>query len=167
MLTIQKFLAPAIDRLLPRAKIVDAVNPRDLSRYPRAVRAYIEDPHTEKGKMVARTAIGIDKAFNLARVRRGEIACPILLLHGTDERVASASASLDFFRIIGSTRKRYLRLHGFFHELFEDPRTEEEVVKSIVVFASAGSGAFADIAREGEEAGGYYIIISRTTVCMC
>ena len=27
MLTIQKFLAPAIDRLLPRAKIVDAVNP--------------------------------------------------------------------------------------------------------------------------------------------
>ena len=77
------------------------------------------------------------------------------------------SASLDFFRIIGSTRKRYLRLHGFFHELFEEPRTEEEVVKSIVVFASAGGGAFADIAGEGEEAGGYYII-SRTTVCsMC
>jgi alpha-beta hydrolase superfamily lysophospholipase len=155
MLTIQKFLAPAIDRLLPRAKIVDAVNPRDLSRYPRAVRAYIEDPHTEKGKMVARTAIGIDKAFDVARARRGEIACPILLLHGTDDRVASASASLDFFRIIGSTRKRYLRLHGFFHELFEEPRTEEEVVKSIVVFASAGGGAFADIAGEGEEAGGY------------
>ena len=155
MLTIQKFLAPAIDRLLPRAKIVDAVNPRDLSRYPRAVRAYIEDPHTEKGKMVARTAIGIDKAFDVARARRGEIACPILLLHGTDDRVASASASLDFFRIIGSTRKRYLRLHGFFHELFEEPRTEEEVVKSIVVFASAGGGAFADIAGEGEEGGGF------------
>ncbi len=75
--------------------------------------------------------------------------------HGTDDRVTSASASLDFFRNIGSTRKRYLRLRGFFHELFEEPRTEEEVVKSIRVFASAGGGAFAVIAGEGEEGGGY------------
>ena len=163
MLTIQKFFAPAIDRLLPRAKIVDAVNPRDLSRNPRAVRAYIEDPHIEKGKIVARTAIGMDKAFDVARARRGEIACPILLLHGTDDRVTSASASLDFFRNIGSTRKRYLRLRGFFHELFEEPGTEEEVVKSIVVFASAGGGAFADIAGEGEEAGVFDVEVKNGT----
>jgi hypothetical protein len=45
----------------------------------------------------------------------------------------------------------YLRLRGFFHELFEEPGTEEEVMKSIVMFASAGGGAFADIAGEGRE----------------
>ena len=163
MLTIQKFFAPAIDRLLPKAKIVDAVDPRDLSRNTRAVRAYIEDPHIEKGKLVARTAIGMDRAFDVVKARRGEISCPILLLHGTDDRVTSATASLDFFRSVGSTRKRYLRLRGFFHELFEEPGTEEEVVKSIVVFASAGGGAFADIAGEGEEAGVFDVEVENGT----
>ena len=59
--------------------------------------------------------------------------------------------------------KRYLRLHGFFHELFEEPGTEEEVVKSIVVLASAGGGAFADIAGEGEEAGVFDVEVKNGT----
>jgi alpha-beta hydrolase superfamily lysophospholipase len=84
ILKIQNFFAPTIDKFLPKTKIVDTVNPQDLSRNPMAVRAYIDDPLTEKGKLVARTAIGMDKAFNVVKARRGEITCPILLLHGTN-----------------------------------------------------------------------------------
>jgi len=146
MLKLQKFFAPAIDKLLPKAKIVDAVNPRDLSRNPAAVRAYIDDPRIEKGRLVARTAIGMDGAFDAARARRGEISCPILLLHGTDDRVTSPNASMDFFRNVGSERKRYLRMRGFYHELFEEGTSgTEEALGSIVGFASSGGGAFADI----------------------
>jgi acylglycerol lipase len=152
ILKFQKFFAPAIDKFLPKARIVDAVDPRDLSRNPAAVRAYIDDPLIEKGKLVARTAIGMDKAFDVVRARRGEIACPVLLLHGTDDRVTSQNASLDFFRNIGSTRKRYLRLRGYFHELFDETGAEE-LVRNIVGFASAGGSEFADIYGEEEEAG--------------
>ncbi len=151
-LKIQKFFAPAIDKFLPKAKIVDALNPEDLSRNRQAVRAYIEDPFIEKGKIVARTAIGISKAFDVVKARRGEITCPILLLHGTDDRVTSPQASVDFFRNIGSTKKRCLRLRGYFHELFEEPGSEE-VVKSIVGFASAGGNEFTDVDGEELEAG--------------
>ena len=88
-LKIQKMIAPALDKLLPKAKIVDAVRPKDLSRNPQAVQAYIDDEFVTKGKLIVRTAIQVDKTFDIAKERRGEITCPILLMHGTDDRCTS------------------------------------------------------------------------------
>ena len=39
-LKVQKAFAPMIDRFIPKAKIVDAVRPKDLSRNKKAVQAY-------------------------------------------------------------------------------------------------------------------------------
>ena len=88
-LKLQKMIAPALDRCLPKAKIVDAVRPKGLSRNPQAVEAYIDDEYITKGKLIARTAIQVDKTFDIAKERRGEITCPILLMHGTDDRCTS------------------------------------------------------------------------------
>ena len=51
-LKLQKMIAPALDRCLPKAKIVDAVRPKDLSRNPQAVEAYIDDEYITKGKLI-------------------------------------------------------------------------------------------------------------------
>ena len=44
VLHFQKMFAPAIDKFLPKSKIVDAVRPKDMSRNSEAVQAYIDDP---------------------------------------------------------------------------------------------------------------------------
>ena len=96
-LKIQKMIAPALDKLLPKAKIVDAVRPKDLSRNPQAVQAYIDDEYVTKGKLIVRTAIQVDKTFDIAKDRRGEITCPILLMHGTDDRCTSIVSSIYIY----------------------------------------------------------------------
>jgi len=64
--------------------------------------------------------------------------------------VTSSNASLDFFRNVGSSKKRYLRLRGYYHELFEEPETIE-LMSSIVEFVSTGGRKFADVDGEEEE----------------
>mmetsp|Transcript_29262 Transcript_29262/g.63006 ORF Transcript_29262/g.63006 Transcript_29262/m.63006 type:complete len:372 (-) Transcript_29262:896-2011(-) len=149
-LKVQNFFSPLIDKFLPKAKIVDAVRPEDMSRNPAAVQAYVDDPLCPKGKIIARTAITMSKSFDVVKERRGEISCPILMLHGTDDRCTSLKASIDFFQHVGTpvSKKRFLQLPGMYHELLEEPETDQLLV-SIVEFASSGGKQFATV--EGEE----------------
>lgn len=149
-LKVQKFFAPLIDKYMPKAKIVDAVRPKDLSRNPEAVQAYIDDPLCTKGKLIARTAIQMSKSFDVVKERRGEVTCPILILHGTDDRVTSIKASREFFHHVGTpvTNKRFLQLPGMYHELLEEPEVDQLMV-AIVEFASNGGKQFCEM--EGEE----------------
>lgn len=153
-LKVQKFFAPMIDKFMPKANLVDAVRPKDMSRNPKAVQAYIDDPLCKKGKLVARTAIQMSKSFDVVKERRGEITCPILLLHGTDDRCTSINASRDFFRSVGTavTKKKFLQLEGLYHELLEEPEVDQLMI-SIVGFASAGGAQFVDV--DGEEDDGF------------
>ena len=144
LLTIQKKFAPIINPLAPKLRIVDAVRPIDLSRNANSVTSYINDPLIQCGKTVARTAIVIDKAFDIVKERRHEISCPLLLLHGTDDRATSMTASIDFFSNVASTKKQYLQLRGVFHEIYEDEHTPT-FITSIVEFASSGGNKFATI----------------------
>mmetsp|Transcript_7511 Transcript_7511/g.13683 ORF Transcript_7511/g.13683 Transcript_7511/m.13683 type:complete len:373 (-) Transcript_7511:158-1276(-) len=149
-LKVQKLFSPFIDKFLPKAKIVDAVRPEDMSRNPAAVQAYVDDPLCTKGKIIARTAITTSKSFDVVKERRGEISCPILMLHGTDDRCTSLKESIDFFQHVGTpvNKKRFLLLPGMYHELLEEPETDQLLV-SIVEFASSGGKQFAAV--EGEE----------------
>jgi acylglycerol lipase len=150
VLHFQKMFAPAIDKFLPKSKIVDAVRPKDMSRNSEAVQAYIDDPLIPKGKLIARTAIQVDRNFDIAKDRRGEITCPILMLHGTNDRCTSIKASRDFFRHVGSSKKRFLQLPGLYHEIFEEPEVDQ-FMPSIVGFVSSGGKEFVDIGGTEED----------------
>lgn len=144
-LKVQKFFAPVIDFLCPKARIVDVVDPKEMSRNKDAVKAYIDDPFCPVGKMVARTAIATDMAFDYVKSRRGEIYCPTLMLHSPNDKCTSQKASEDFFANIGTDikNKRYLKLNGMYHELLEEPETER-IVNSIVTFAASGGQQFVE-----------------------
>ncbi len=118
MLKVQNFFGPMINKFLPKARLVNAIRPGELFCNPRAVRAYIEDPLVQKGKVVARTAYYISKTMDIVKERRGEILCPILVLHGTNDRMTSLISSLDFFRNVGSRRKRYIQLPLLWRERY-------------------------------------------------
>jgi alpha-beta hydrolase superfamily lysophospholipase len=144
-LKIQKFFAPIINCIAPKARIVDVVDPKELSRNKDAVQAYIDDPLCPVGKMVARTAIETDRAFDSIKQRRGEIYCPTLVLHSPLDKCTSQKASEEFFGNIGTAleNKRYLKCNGMYHELLEEPETER-LVNSIVTFAASGGQQFVE-----------------------
>ncbi len=144
-LQVQKFFAPVIDYVCPKARIVDVVDPIEMSRNKDAVQAYIDDPFCPVGKMIARTAIATDKAFDYVKQRRGEIQCPTLMLHSPDDKCTSPKASGEFFANIGTAleHKRYLKLSGLYHELLEEPETPT-IVKSIVTFVASGGQQFVE-----------------------
>lgn len=152
-LKVQKAFAPLINKWMPKANIVDGVRPKDMSRNLEAVQAYIDDPLVQKGKLIARTAIEMDKSFTVAKERRGEITCPLLILHGTDDKCTSINASRDFFKSVGTgvERKRFLQLPGLYHELLEEPEVDELMV-CIVGFASSGGKEF--VQMKGDETDG-------------
>ena len=138
---------------------MDAVHPADLSRNTKAVQAYIDDPLVTKGKIVARTAIQLDKSFDLAKERRGEITCPLLLLHGDKDKCTSIKAAQEFFEHVGTDmrHKRFLQLPGLYHELLEEGDASDEIMVGVVEFASSGGKQFAEIA--GEEKNGLVSVV--------
>ena len=62
------------------------------------------------------------------------------------------NASRDFFEHVGTAigKKRFLELPGMYHELFEEGEASEELIVSIVEFASSGGKQFAEISGEEE-----------------
>jgi acylglycerol lipase len=157
-LKVQKFFAPVINTIAPKARIVDAVDPWDMSRNKEAVQQYIDDPLTQTGKLVARTAIGMSGGFEVIKQRRGEITVPILALHGTGDKCTWPKATEEFFHGVGTpvAKKRYLKLPGMYHELLEEPETEK-ILEYIVAFASSGGEEFAKV--DGTESGGVVDVV--------
>jgi len=157
-LKIQKFFGPVIDTLVPKAKIVDAVDPWEMSRNKTAVQQYIDDPLTQTGKLVARTAIGISNAFEAVKSRRGEITVPILALHGTGDKCTWPKATEDFMNGVGTPvdKRRFLKLPEMYHEFLEEPETDQ-ILEYINVFARSGGNKFAKV--EGEEYNGVIDVV--------
>ena len=121
---IQKAVGPLLDRFLPTARLVDAVRPEDMTRNPIGVEAYRNDPmcypntklvlHTVMSSIVrvsfahcsnssshlhglSKTIQGweLSKYFDLMKTKRAEITCPVLILHGSGDKVRV----LDYARL--------------------------------------------------------------------
>jgi alpha-beta hydrolase superfamily lysophospholipase len=54
-----------------------------------------------------------------------QIATPVLVMHGSEDRLASVDATRRIFERIGSTDKELVIYPGFYHELFNEPEKQE------------------------------------------
>lgn len=121
----------------------NTVDPWEMSRNKEAVQQYIDDPLTQTGKLVARTAIGMSSGFEVVKNRRREITVPILALHGTDDKCTWPKATEEFFRQVGTSinEKKYLKLPGMYHEILEEPETDQ-ILEYVTEFAGSGGKKF-------------------------
>merc|ERR1712087_332313 len=155
---IQKALGPILDRFVPKANLVDAVRPVDMTRNPSGVKAFIDDPLVLKTKVPIHTGWEFTKAWDYMKSKRGEITCPILLLHGDGDKCTSINASRGFFNGVGSTndRKTFLHLPGLYHELLEEPEIDQLMI-SLVEFCSSGGKKFARVKGKENEDGTFTV----------
>jgi alpha-beta hydrolase superfamily lysophospholipase len=108
---------------LPVFKIEDDA----ISRDPEVVRAYQRDPLNHNGKLPARTLAEIMRSKDAMPRRVGSLRAPLLLLHGSEDRLCPPEGSRMVHTLAGSDDKTLKIYEGLYHEVFNEPERAEVV----------------------------------------
>jgi len=104
----------------PRLRMANEIDPSVLSRDPEVGRAYAADPLVRR-VVSTRWFTETSRAMNEMPGAAPSIKGPVLVLHGTNDRLASVDATQKVFDLIGSSDKQLILYPGFYHELFNEP----------------------------------------------
>jgi alpha-beta hydrolase superfamily lysophospholipase len=116
-------LARAARRVLPRLSIGSGIDPVGLSRDPDVVRRYLADPLIVRTMTTSLGAELLSAAPRTAALA-GQVAVPLLVLHGGADPICSVDGSRAFYaglRAPGSALRVYPELR---HEIFNEPERE-------------------------------------------
>lgn len=111
-------------RMAPRMLLDNEINPSHLSRDPEVGRAYVADPLVNR-KVSAKWLAEATRAMHEVAEWAPRITTPMLVLHGTDDRLASVDATRRVFERIKSPDKELVIYPGFYHELFNEPEKQD------------------------------------------
>jgi alpha-beta hydrolase superfamily lysophospholipase len=112
-------LLKAIGRIAPHLPVLKLKN-RDFSRDPEAVRAMESDPLVANEVQPSHTVAELVRATERLRKEFPRITLPVLILHGTSDRVTRPSGSQFFYERAGSRDKTLKLYEGHAHDLLND-----------------------------------------------
>jgi alpha-beta hydrolase superfamily lysophospholipase len=112
-------LARIMYNLWPTLAMSNELDRQVLSRDPAVVRAYNEDPLVHD-RLTPRLTMDMLQAGLWSMEHAAEFPLPLLLMHGSDDRLTSAQASREFAAQAGEvcTLKIW---DGFYHEIHNEP----------------------------------------------
>jgi alpha-beta hydrolase superfamily lysophospholipase len=116
--------AKMLSRLLPRVglEVIDAAT---ISRDPDVVAAYVNDPLVYRGKIRARLGAELIKAIQKLPPQMAKINLPILIMHGTADRLSEPGGSQILYQGVSSRDKTLTLYDGFYHEIFNEPGRQQ------------------------------------------
>jgi acylglycerol lipase len=112
---------------LPAVKLESA----DISKDPSVVEAYDNDPLNYRGGILARTGSELLKSTKLISAQASTISLPILIMHGTSDKLADVSGSQMLYEKVSSQDKTLKLYEGLYHEIFNEP--EQDQVKADMI----------------------------------
>ncbi len=116
------FLGKITRSIVPGFTQENQVNPNYVSRDPKVVQDYINDPLVH-GKLSS--ALGIDalNAGKFLNEYKGEIKTPTLLIHGSDDKLTNPEGTLSFYN--NTTGNRTLKIFpNLAHETHNEPEKD-------------------------------------------
>ncbi len=113
-------LSRLLSFVVPRIGLV-AVDAHGVSRDPAVVQAYIDDPLVYTGKTTACMGAEILKAMQRTLGEAGRITLPLLILHGSEDRLADPDGSRILHETAGSADKTLRIYDGLHHEIYNEP----------------------------------------------
>lgn len=123
-------LARIMNRLWPSFSDSAGLNPADLYRPAEATAAYRSDPYVHDAISVRFfTALHAAGLWSLAHADR--LTIPLLLMHGTADRICSFEASSQFAEAAPRELRTFRTWEDGYHELHNEP-FQQEVIKSII-----------------------------------
>lgn len=116
VLTVVKGLA----RIAPRLPVL-RLRTSDFSRDPRVVQAMVDDPlGVHREAQPAQTVAELVRGTERLGREFGRIALPVLILHGTADKVTKPQGSQRFYDTAGSADKALKLYPGHVHDLLSD-----------------------------------------------
>jgi alpha-beta hydrolase superfamily lysophospholipase len=115
-------LLPILARFRPGLELDPGLDDRDLVRDPAVGRAYRDDPQW-RPRTTPAFAVAAIEALERIHARAAKFTTPLLVLHGTADRVVPIGGTRSVFPRLGSKDKTLLEMPGAFHALpidFED-----------------------------------------------
>lgn len=119
----QRLGLAALARLSPQAGAV-RIDPSHVSREVSVVQDYRDDPLVHHDAVPARTLHELVRATGSFPDAAPGLKVPVLVLHGTADRLVPLAAQRPVYQALGS-RRRTLRIYeGLYHEVFNEPERE-------------------------------------------
>ncbi len=122
--------AGTIGKLFPHLPTIK-LDRDDLSHSESSTHKAERDPLNYRGRMPAGTAAGTLSAAAVIRNHAADIHTPLLILHGTADRITGPGGSKLLYERAGSTDKTLRLFDGLYHETFNEPeggRVLEEMI---------------------------------------
>jgi acylglycerol lipase len=112
--------------LAPRLPVLK-IEADAISRDAEVVRAYQRDPLNYNGKLPARTLAEILRCMDWLPRRASALRTPLLLLHGSDDRLCPPEGSRMVHSLATSPDKTLKIYDGLYHEVFNEPERAQVV----------------------------------------
>lgn len=112
-------LLKAVGRIAPRLPLLKLRN-QDFSRDPQAVQLMENDPLVSHEVQPAHTVAELLRATERLKKEFPQITLPVLILHGTSDKVTRPSGSKLFYDRAGSRDKTLKLYEGHAHDLLND-----------------------------------------------
>ncbi|MDJ0393751.1 alpha/beta hydrolase [Rhodococcus sp. G-MC3] len=117
------FVGKILGRIAPGVP-VQSLDSADVSRDPDVVAAYDNDPLVHHGKIPAGLAGQFVGAMESFPARVPSLTLPVLLQHGSDDKLADVSGSRMIAEKAGSSDLTIEVYDGLYHEVFNEPENE-------------------------------------------
>ncbi len=115
-----RHLATAAATVMPALRV--ARIPLDwLTCERQAVERFRDDPLVFHGCLTARIAAETFRAMKLVSAQAAALKPPLLLLHGSQDRICGPAGSLALYQKAGCADKTLHLYEGFYHEVFDEP----------------------------------------------
>lgn len=132
-------VANVLGKLAPGLRTI-ALDGDAVSRDEQVRRDYDADPLNFRGKLTAGTGREMNVAMSEAFADARRITVPVLLIHGSADKLTSPSGSEKFAQAVGSSDVTVRIWEGAYHELHHEPE-RDEVLDTIVDWVTAHTPA--------------------------
>jgi len=117
-------LIKTISILFPKLPLLK-IDAADVSRDPEVVETYDTDPLVYRGGIPARTATEINSAMEVIQEQMEAIEGPLLIMHGTADRLPDPEGSKQLHARANSNDKTLKLYEGLYHEILNEPEKEQ------------------------------------------
>jgi acylglycerol lipase len=128
-------IVKGVSHVAPRAHVLKLKN-EDFSRDPAVVAALNADPLIANESQPSETVAELARADELLKKSFRLITLPLLILHGTADKVTKPSGSKEFYENAGSSDKTLKLYEGHFHDLLADVG-KQQVIADIQAWIDA------------------------------
>lgn len=118
------FLGKVFSTILPKLGLI-GLDVEGISRDPKVVEAYVNDPLVFKGKTPARLAAELLKGMQRVEQEAPSIILPMIILQGGEDRLVDPAGASMLFEKIASSEKTLKVYDGYYHEVYNEPEKEQ------------------------------------------